>query len=108
MQVDMSRHFTMGELVRFALPTIGMMLLMGFNMYGSALFTALGNGLVSAIISFVRTLVFEIGAVFLLPLVLGADGIWYSVSVAELAALVMTAAFAWLLAPTYGYIVRKR
>ena len=84
------------------------LLLMGFNMYGSALFTALGNGLVSAVISFVRTLVFEIGAVFLLPLFIGADGIWYSVSVAELAALVMTAAFAWFLAPTYGYIARER
>ena len=80
------------------------LLLMGFNMYGSALFTALGNGVVSAIISFVRTLVFEIGAVFLLPLVLGADGIWYSVSVAELAAIVLTAAFTWGLAPTYGYL----
>lgn len=82
------------------------LLLMGFNMYGSALFTALGNGLVSAIISFVRTLIFEIGAVFLLPLVLGADGIWYSVSVAELAALVMTVAFTLALAPTYGYLGR--
>ena len=81
------------------------LLLMGFNMYGSALFTALGNGLVSAIISFVRTLVFEIGAVFLLPLALGADGIWYSVSVAELAALVMTTGFTLYLAPSYGYLV---
>ena len=83
-------------------------LIMGFNVYGSALFTSLGNGLVSAIISFVRTLVFEIGAVFLLPLLVGADGIWYSVSVAELAALVMTAAFTWFLAPTYGYMGRNR
>ena len=78
--------------------------LMGFNMYGSALFTALGNGVVSAIISFVRTLIFEIGAVFLLPLALGPDGIWYSISVAELAALIMTIAFTWALAPKYGYL----
>jgi putative MATE family efflux protein len=80
------------------------LLLMGFNMYGSALFTALGNGVVSAIISFVRTFVFEIGAVFLLPLVIGADGIWYSVSVAELAAFAMTAGFTLYLAPIYGYL----
>ena len=62
---------------------------------------------VSAIISFVRTLIFEIGAVFLLPLVLGPDGIWYSISVAELAALVMTIAFTWTLAPKYGYLASR-
>lgn len=80
------------------------LLIMGFNMYGSALFTALGNGVVSAIISFVRTLIFEVGAVFLLPLVFGAEGIWYSVSVAELAALVLTSAFIFKKAPKYGYL----
>ncbi|MGN0060609.1 MAG: MATE family efflux transporter, partial [Coriobacteriales bacterium] len=47
---------------------------MGVSMYGSSLFTALGNGLVSALIAFLRTLVFEVGAVLLLPLVMGADG----------------------------------
>ncbi|ACV22083.1 Multidrug export protein mepA [Slackia heliotrinireducens] len=80
------------------------LLIVGFNMYGSALFTALGNGLVSAIISFVRTLIFEIGAVFLLPTLFGADGIWVSVVVAEAAALVLTTTCILVLEPRYGYI----
>lgn len=79
-------------------------LFMGLNIYGSSFFTALNNGVVSAIISFVRTLIFEIGAVLLLPLVLGSDGIWLSVCVAEVVSLVMTAAFVIKLAPRYGYL----
>ena len=82
-------------------------LLMGFNMYGSALFTSLGNGVVSAIISFVRTLIFEVGAVLLLPILVGAEGIWYSVSVAELAAIILTGIFTISLAPAYGYLPGK-
>lgn len=81
--------------------------LMGFNMYGSALFTSLGNGVVSAVISFVRTLIFEVGAVFLLPLLFGAEGIWYSVSVAELAALALTSFFVFKFASRYGYLRPK-
>ena len=76
--------------------------LIGFSMYGSALFTSLGNGLVSAVISFLRTLVFEIGSVMLLPLVLGADGIWFSVLVAEVASVLVTTGFLLYLGPTYG------
>jgi putative MATE family efflux protein len=78
-------------------------LIMGFNIYGSSLFTALNNGVVSAIISFLRTFVFEIGSVLLLPRLIGTDGIWYSVSVAEVAALVITASFIIALGPTYGF-----
>ena len=80
---------------------------MGFNIYGSSFFTSLSNGKVSAIISFVRTVIFEAAAVLLLPLLLGADGIWLSVSVAELASLVMTAAFTIGLAPQYGYLQKS-
>ena len=80
------------------------LLFVGFNMYGSSLFTALNNGLVSAIISFVRTFVFEIGAVLLLPLLLGPDGIWFSVSIAEVAACALTAFFVLWLGPKYGYL----
>ena len=65
-------------------------LLCGFNIFGSSLFTALNNGLVSAAISFVRTLICQIAAVFLLPLILGLDGIWLAIVAAELAALVLT------------------
>ena len=65
-------------------------LLCGFNLFGSSLFTALNNGLISAVISFFRTLICQIAAVMLLPLVLKLDGIWLSIVVAELAALVLT------------------
>ena len=65
-------------------------LLSGFNMFGSSMFTAFNNGLVSAVISFVRTLVCQIAAVLLLPLVWELDGIWFSIVAAELAALILT------------------
>lgn len=65
-------------------------LLCGFNLFGSSLFTALNNGLVSAVISFFRTLVCQIAAVMLLPLIMGLDGIWLSIVAAELGALILT------------------
>ena len=65
-------------------------LLCGFNMFCSAWFTALNNGIVSAVAAFARTLVFELGAVMVVPGILGIDGIWLSVSVAEVLALVMS------------------
>ena len=68
-------------------------LLSGFNIFGSSLFTALNNGLISALISFVRTLVCQVAAVLLLPLVWDLDGIWISIVAAELAALLLTAVF---------------
>lgn len=66
-------------------------LITGFNIFGSAFFTALGNGAVSAAISFLRTLVFQIAAVLLLPLIFALDGIWFSIVAAELLALLITA-----------------
>ena len=66
-------------------------LVCGFNIFGSSLFTALNNGLISALISFLRTLVCQIAAVLLLPLILGLDGVWWSIVAAELAALLLTA-----------------
>ena len=66
-------------------------LLCGFNIFGSSLFTALNNGLISAVISFVRTLICQIAAVMILPLFFHLDGIWASVVAAELAALLLTA-----------------
>ena len=65
-------------------------LVVGFNIFGSSFFTALNDGLVSAVISFLRTLLFQIGAVLLLPLILELDGVWLAVVAAELAALVVT------------------
>ena len=65
-------------------------LLSGFSIFTSAFFTALNDGLTSALISFLRTLVFQSGAVLLFPLWWGLDGIWLSVVAAEvLAAVVM-------------------
>ena len=60
----------------------------GFAIFFSGFFTALNDGVTSAIISFLRTLVFQIAAVMLLPLVWGIDGIWWSVVVAEVMAVI--------------------
>lgn len=75
----------------------------GFAIFGSGFFTALNNGLVSAIISFFRTLVFQIGAVLLLPLVWDINGIWASVVVAEIMAFILTFTFIGLKKKKYGY-----
>ncbi len=65
-------------------------LICGFNIFGSSFFTALNNGLASALISFLRTLVFQCASVLILPVFLKMDGIWLSISVAETAALIVT------------------
>lgn len=68
-------------------------LLNGFNIFGSSFFTALNNGIVSATISFLRTLVFEVICILLLPVFFGIDGIWSAVLVAEALALCVTSFF---------------
>lgn len=78
-------------------------LIMGLPIYLSALFTALNNGVVSAIIAFMRTLVFECGAVILLPMIWGINGIWLSVSVGELAAAILAVGFLVALRKRYGF-----
>ena len=65
----------------------------GFALFGSCFFTALNDGLTSAIISFLRTLVFQTSAVILLPLIWDLDGVWMSITVAELMAVMVTVAF---------------
>ena len=62
-------------------------LFMGFAIFGSGFFTALNDGVTSAIISFLRTLVFQVAAVWLLPLKWGIDGVWASIIVAEFMAV---------------------
>lgn len=79
-------------------------LMCGFCIFGSSFFTALNNGLISATISFMRTLIFELGAVLLLPLILGLTGIWCSIIVAEASSLVLTAAFIYAKRNRYHYI----
>ncbi len=80
----------------------------GFSIFGSGFFTALNNGLVSAIISFLRTLLFQVGAVFLLPLIFDLDGVWASVIVAEFTAAVLSAAFLLANGKKYGYRGRSK
>lgn len=78
-------------------------LFMGYAIFGSGFFTALNDGVTSAIISFLRTLVFQIAAVMLLPLILDIDGIWYSVVVAELMAVVISFIFMIIKRKKYHY-----
>ena len=61
--------------------------------YGSSFFTALNDGLVSAIISFLRTLIFETAAVLILPIFLQVDGIWLATVIAEFSAAAVTVIF---------------
>lgn len=68
-------------------------LVIGINVWGSAFFTALNNGVVSAAISFLRTLIFQVSAILILPQILGIDGVWSAVVVAEVLALLVTVMF---------------
>ena len=63
----------------------------GFAIFSSAFFTALGDGITSALISFLRTLIFQVSAVLLLPLIWGLNGIWFSIVTAEIAAVIVAA-----------------
>ncbi len=76
---------------------------MGFAIFSSGFFTALNDGLTSALISFLRTLVFEAAAVLLLPLIWGIDGVWVSIVVAELMAVVISAVFLVVKRKKYHY-----
>jgi len=76
----------------------------GYAIFGSGFFTALNDGFTSAAISFLRTLVFQIAAVYLLPLIFGIDGIWLSVVVAEFMAVVVSAVFLIAKRQKYGYL----
>ena len=76
----------------------------GFNIFGSAFFTALNNGLISAIISFLRTLVFQLLAILILPFFFDLDGIWFAIVVAELAAFVITVICLIIKRKEYKYI----
>lgn len=75
----------------------------GFAIFGSSFFTALNNGLISASIAFLRTLVFQIAAVLILPLIWGVDGIWLSIVAAEVMAVIVTVIFLITQRKKYGY-----
>lgn len=78
-------------------------LLCGFNIFGSAFFTALNNGMVSAVISFARTLVFQIVCVLVLPIFLKLNGIWISILVAEFLGILVTASLLIANRKKYSY-----
>ena len=75
----------------------------GFSVLGSSFFTALNDGLVSAFISFMRTLVFQVVSVLTLPLLLDLDGIWLSIVAAEILAVMLTASMLIVKKKKYRY-----
>ena len=75
----------------------------GITFFASSFFTALNNGLVSALISFVRVIVFQMGCILILPLIFGAEGIWYSMIVSEVMGLVFSLIFILKLRKKYNY-----
>ena len=79
-------------------------LIMGFNVYASSFFTALGDGVTSALISFLRTLAFQVIAILLLPMLLGIDGIWLAVVAAEGIGAAMSLAELWKKRKQYHYL----
>lgn len=76
---------------------------MGFAIFSSGFFTALNDGLTSALISFLRTLVFQIAAVLLLPLIWEINGVWISIVVAEVMAAAISAFFLVVKRKKYHY-----
>jgi len=78
-------------------------LVMGFNIFASSFFTALNDGVVSAFISFLRTLLFQVVAVLALPAVLGLDGIWLAIVDAELGAMAVSVTFFVKMREKYHY-----
>ncbi|MCR5536004.1 MAG: MATE family efflux transporter [Succinivibrio sp.] len=75
----------------------------GLAIFASGFFTALNNGVISAVIAFLRTLCFEVICILTLPLFFGVDGIWYSLVLAEVLAVIVSATFLKLKQPVYHY-----
>ena len=75
----------------------------GFNIFASGMFTALSNGIVSAVLAFSRSFVFMLITMIVLPLLLGVNGIWLATPVAELMALALSAFVFMKYRKRYGY-----
>lgn len=75
----------------------------GVNIYGSSFFTALNNGVVSAVLAFVRTLVFQVSCILLFPVLFGATGIWMASPTSEILTAVLTAVCFAVFRKRYGY-----
>jgi len=78
-------------------------LVMGLNIYAASFFTALGNGFLSALISFLRTLVFQVICVLILPLIFRLDGIWFAIVIAELMGVIVSVILLVINKNKYGY-----
>ncbi|MGN0786476.1 MAG: MATE family efflux transporter [Christensenellales bacterium] len=76
---------------------------LGFGIFVSGFFTALNDGLTSALIAFLRTLVFQSAAILILPMIWGINGVWVSVVVAEFMSLVLGSVFLLLKKNKYRY-----
>ncbi len=79
-------------------------LMMGFNCYVSGLFTSLSNGLLSALVSFLRGLCLLAPMIVVLPMLLGTDGIWSAVPVTEAVTAMISLYLLLRMAPRYGYL----
>lgn len=75
----------------------------GINIYSSGFFTALNNGVVSAVISFLRAFVFQIAFVFLMPYLFGVDGIWWAMFATEVGAFIVAVIFFIAMRKRYKY-----
>lgn len=75
----------------------------GISIFGSSFFTALNDGLTSALISFLRSLVFQVAAVIIFPLIWKTDGIWLSIVAAEIMSIIVTVIFLFAKRKKYGY-----
>ena len=76
----------------------------GFSIFLSSMFTAFGNGLISALISFLRTIVFQIAAVLILPIFFGLAGVWFSTLLSDILAMLTSFVFVIIKRKKYGYI----
>lgn len=76
----------------------------GISIFGSSFFTALNNGLISALISFLRTMIFQIAAVLILPIFLEINGIWLSIITAEIMSMLITLLFIFKMRKKYNYM----
>ncbi len=79
-------------------------IVMGFNIWSSGFFTALGDGIISAILAFLRALVFQVIIILVLPLILGLSGVWLAIVIAEILAMLVTIYFLYKKKDKYHYI----
>lgn len=99
-QIEALRNMTANGLRLYSI----CFLFCGFNMFCSSFFTALNNGVVSAVSSFARTLIFQIACIFVLPVLFGLNGIWLATVVAEALALLLSVILFLLFNKRYGYV----